>query len=157
MFSIALLTTLTLGVLTTLTTTTPMPQQITPNLNVPDGYQVGFATVSPQSYLFPFPTSPISLGLNPFVSSNVELTFIATYSKTGNPPANKAPAQLAAMSAVLRPLSSPPPPDRLRCLLVSTRRPWWDSDLTIARFAGRVIVSCRPARRIVRPAILVAR
>lgn len=47
MLSLALLTTLTLGSLKALTIANPIAQQITPNLNVPDGYQVGFATVSP--------------------------------------------------------------------------------------------------------------
>ena len=46
MFSIALVTALTLGSLRTLTTATPIAQQIAPNANVPDGYQVGYATVS---------------------------------------------------------------------------------------------------------------
>ena len=47
MSSIVLLAVLTLGGLRTLTTATPIAQQITPNTNVPDGYQVGYATVSP--------------------------------------------------------------------------------------------------------------
>ena len=61
MFSTTLLITLTLGGLKTFTTATPIAQQITPNLNVPDGYQVGFATVSP--YLIP--RQPPHSGLNP--------------------------------------------------------------------------------------------
>ena len=59
MSSIALLTALALGGLRALTTATPIAQQITPNTYVPDGYQVGFATVSPCS---PCPHS--SFGLN---------------------------------------------------------------------------------------------
>lgn len=47
MYDLALLTTLTLGGLKSLTMANPIAQQITPNLNVPAGYQVGFATVSP--------------------------------------------------------------------------------------------------------------
>lgn len=47
MLSVAFLTTLALGGLSALTIASPIAQQITPNLNVPDGYQVGFATVSP--------------------------------------------------------------------------------------------------------------
>lgn len=59
MFSLALLTTLTLNGLITLTMANPIAQQITPDLNVPDGYQVGYATVSS------CPSSPLhaSLGL----------------------------------------------------------------------------------------------
>ena len=50
MFSTGLLTALTLGVLRTLTTATPIAQQIAPDSNVPAGYQVGFATVSSESH-----------------------------------------------------------------------------------------------------------
>lgn len=46
MFSLTLVTALTLGGLQTLTMANPIAQQITPNLNVPDGYQIGYATVS---------------------------------------------------------------------------------------------------------------
>ena len=56
MLSIALFTTLALAGLKTLTMANPLPQRITPNLNVPDGYQTGFATVSP-CLRFLFPTS----------------------------------------------------------------------------------------------------
>ncbi|CAD6581614.1 MAG: hypothetical protein ASARMPREDX12_000610 [Alectoria sarmentosa] len=44
MFSLTLVTALTLGGLQTLTMANPIAQQITPNLNVPDGYQIGYAT-----------------------------------------------------------------------------------------------------------------
>lgn len=47
MFSHALLTALAPGSLISLTIANPIAQQITPNLNVPEGYQVGYATVSP--------------------------------------------------------------------------------------------------------------
>ena len=66
MFTIALLTALTLASFPSRAIANPIAQQITPNFNVPAGYQVGFATVSPSflpslppsSYLFshfPFP------------------------------------------------------------------------------------------------------
>lgn len=44
MFSHALLTALALGSLISLTIANPIAQQITPNLNVPEGFQVGYAT-----------------------------------------------------------------------------------------------------------------
>lgn len=44
MLTLALLSTLTLGALNPSTMANPIAQKITPNLNVPDGYQVGFAT-----------------------------------------------------------------------------------------------------------------
>lgn len=47
MLSVAFFTTLVLGGLSALTIASPIAQQVTPNLNVPSGYQVGFATVSP--------------------------------------------------------------------------------------------------------------
>ena len=62
MLSVAFFTTLTLGGLSTLTIASPIAQQITPNLNVPGGYQVGFATVSP-SFTFSFPPAPLGPNL----------------------------------------------------------------------------------------------
>ena len=150
MFSIALLTAITLGGLRTLTTATPIAQQIAPNTNVPDGYQVGYATVSLCS---PAPIS-YSAWTSLFYS---ELIFITTYSKTGNPSANKAPARLAAMSAALQRRSSPAPPGRLRCPLAFMQRPWWDLDPMIAAFAERATASFHRARRTAPPTILIAR
>ena len=150
MFSNALLTALTLGTLRTLTTATPIAQQIAPNTNVPPGYQVGYATVSLCS---PGPTLCLAWTLL-FCS---ELIFITTYSKTGNPSTNKAPAPLAAMSAAPQRRSSPAPPGRLQCPLAFTQRPWWDLDRMIALFAERATASFLRARRTAPPMILIAR
>ena len=151
MLSLALLTALTIGGLRTLTTASPIAQQITPNTNVPDGYQVGFATVSPCP---PIPT-PHSARLS-FLDSELML-FITTYSKTGSLSANKAPARLAATPAAPQRRSSPPPLDRLQCPPVFTQRPLWDLDPLIALFVEHATASFLRARRTALLMILVAR
>ena len=157
MFTVALLTTLTLAGLRTLSMATPIAQQgapytngtnpganpvaqgNTPNTNVPAGYQVGFATVSPcPNFLYPH-TLPSAFILLPLI----ELIFVTIHSKTRNPLANKVPAQLAVASAAPRHLYIPVPLDRISCQLAFTQRPLWDLDPLIALFAGPAIASYR--------------
>ena len=168
MFSITLLTILTLGGLEALTTANPITQkratylngtttanlvdqQIAPNLAIPAGYQVGFSTVSPcLNFHPPAPRSPLIL-------LSIMLTFIPDHSKIMNLPANKAPAQQAAASAAHPHLCIRAHLDQIRYRPASMQRPWWDLGPTIAVSAGRATASSRPGRRTVIRMVLLAR